>query len=829
MYGVSATAILWLAASNGAFAAPTDTTQEVIVTGTRTSGLKAADSAAPIQVLSDAALKRVGQPDLIQALAQNVPSFTAQAFGGDTANLTLSAKLRGVSPNDALVLINGKRRHGTANLAVLGGPYQGGASADLNFIPVDAIDHVEVLTDGAAAQYGTDAIAGVVNIILKKQNHGGNLQVSGGQYMDQGGDTGDITGNIGLAPLGDKSWLNLTFDSRFHGHSNRGNPDPRAYNHPINASNCGLAYQYTVSGTLYCNNVGTGGQYYNANSFPGVPNVNLISGDAMYHLNVGSYDAGYDLSNGATLYSFGTYGHKNGQAFENWRTPATAPTVYPTGFNPKEELLEDDYAATVGIKGQFFGWAADLSTTYGSDNDTFHTEGSINPTFFNNTGVLQTYFYDGQLKATQWTSNLDFTKDFAVGLATPLTLAVGGETRHDTYEIDSGWLSSYALGGAQSYPGFSNIVAGKHSRDNYGIYADAAVSPVDALKLDAAVRFEHFTDFGDTTVGKLTGRYDFNPQWAVRGTIATGFRAPTLAEEYYASVNVGPTTAFGQFPPNSAGAKALGIDGLKPEKSDNYSLGLVFHPMPKVTGTIDAFYIKINDRILGSGQIYATSHVPTQAVSAAAAAALAGSGYTFPPSVVDTGLNIFTNGADTRTQGVEWVLTYSESYGEWGKVDWSLNGTYTDNKITHLAASLASIAPQVLFDRTAVSIVENSAPKYKVILGALWSKGPWSVNVRETFFGKSSEDSQNYNGVYQTITVDAAAITDIELSYAVRKDLKLTFGANNAFNTYPTKIPASYVNTYVLGNSNGAVGQYPTFSPFGINGGYYYGKVTVTF
>jgi iron complex outermembrane receptor protein len=806
----------------GAAQAAETATTEVIVTGTRQTGLKAVDSAAPIQVLDANALKRVGQPDLIQALAQNVPSFTAQAFGGDTANLTLSAKLRGVSPNDALVLINGKRRHGTANLAVLGGPYQGGASADLNYIPVDSIDHVEVLTDGAAAQYGTDAIAGVVNIILKKANHGGNLSISGGSYIDGGGDTGDITGNLGLAPLGENSWLNLTFDSRFHGHSNRGYADPRVYNHPgANGIACGQA-----GAAASCNNTTT---YANALAFPGYPNVNLIHGDAMYHLNVVSFDTGYDFANGTEVYSFGSFGHKNGQAFENYRLPTIAPIYYPKGFQPKEELLEDDIAFTVGVKGKVAGWLADLSTTYGKDDGTFHTENTINTNYVNSGGVFQSYIYDGQLKASQWTSNLDFSREFAVGMATPLTVAIGGETRHDVYEIDQGWLASYTLGGGQSYPGFSPAAAGKHSRDNYGIYADFAVSPVAALKIDGAVRFEHFTDFGDTTVGKITARYDFNPVFAVRGTVSTGFRAPTLAEEYYASVNVGPTTAFVQFPPNSAGAKSLGLNGLKPEKSDNYSLGFVFHPTSKITGTVDAFYIKINDRILGSGTIYATSHVPTQATSPAAAAALLASGYTFPPGVVDTGLNIFTNGADTRTQGLEWVLTYSETYGAWGKVDWSLNGAYTDNKVTKVNNTLASIAPQVLFDKTALSIVESAAPKYKVILGALWSKGPWSVNVRETFFGKASETVQDYNGVYQNEPISAAALTDIEVNYAVRKDLKLTLGANNAFNQYPTQIPASIVNTYIAGNSNGGVPQYPTFSSFGINGGYYYGKITLTF
>ena len=201
----------------------------VIVTGTRSSGIKVENSASPIQVLDAASLQRTGQPDLIQALAQNLPSFTAQAFGGDTANLTLSARLRGLSPNNTLVLINGKRRHGTSNLAVLGGPYQGGAAADLNYIPVSAIDHIEVLQDGAAAQYGSDAIAGVVNIILKSNNHGGTATATGGGYVDGGGRTADASANIGLEPFAD-AYLSLTAESKYHGYSDRGGLDPRVVN-----------------------------------------------------------------------------------------------------------------------------------------------------------------------------------------------------------------------------------------------------------------------------------------------------------------------------------------------------------------------------------------------------------------------------------------------------------------------------------------------------------------------------------------------------------------------------------------------------------------------
>ena len=807
---VGVSALVLAGYAGGAWAQATDDTQEIIVTGTRTTGLKAVDSAAPVQVLDAGALKRVGQTDLIQALAQNVPSFTAQALGGDAANLTLSAALRGLSPNDTLVLVDGKRRHGTASLAVLGGEYQGGAAADLSFIPVGAIDHVEVLTDGAAAQYGSDAIAGVVNIILKKNNSGGNITTTGGAYYDQGGETGDISANIGLAPLGSNSYLNLTAESKFHQHSDRGNPDPRVYNHD------GI------------NNVGTGGANAAALNFPGEPNLNHISGDAMYHLNIMSWDAGYDFENGWSLYSFGTLGHKNGQAYENYRIPSKAPSIYPDGFNPKEELLENDYAATVGAKGKLFGFNLDLSTTYGKDDDKFHTEGSANDTQAA-AGSRQTDFYDGAFVATQWTSNLDVTRDFDVHLASPLSVAVGVEQRRDTYVLDAGEPNSYLVGGAQSFPGLAPLNAGSYSRDNTGVYLDLALSPIQNLKLDAAGRYEHFSDFGSTEVGKFTARYDFTSWVALRGTISSGFRAPTLAEEYYTNVNVGPTSAFGQFGPDSANAKALGISGLKPEQSDNYSIGVVLHPMPKMTATIDAYDISLRNRIVGSGDIYGMGN-PTGVNSAAVQAALLGFvGAATIAGDTQTGIDIFANGVDTKTQGVDFVVTYSENYGPWGKVDWSLSGDMNTTSITKVNPSPALLAPQALYNAESLSTLKDNAPKYRLIAGAFWTYGKFTVNARETFYGRSSGLGVGDDGVTYNNVIHPTGITDLEVSYMLKSDIKLTAGANNLFNQYPDKLNAQEVASYREANDNAAVSKYPGFSPFGINGGYYYGKITFTF
>src|ERR1700678_1158356 len=278
-----------LATATDTTTAPSSDLQEVVVTGTRQSGLAAVDSPAPMQIVSSEALRSSGAPDLMSAMAQLVPSLQMEAFGFDEGGQTLLARLRGLSPNQVLVLVNGKRRHTTANLAVdSGSPFQGAAGVDLNFIPLDAIDHVEVLTEGAAAQYGSDAIAGVVNIILKKNNSGGSLSGTYGQYgNDGGGKTEDVSGNVGLEPGAD-SYFNITGDFRDHGHSNSGAIDPRL---------------------LPANLAAEGYPDTNAANVPGYPNLNRIFGDAAVQQKILSLNAGWDFNGGTELYFVATYGH----------------------------------------------------------------------------------------------------------------------------------------------------------------------------------------------------------------------------------------------------------------------------------------------------------------------------------------------------------------------------------------------------------------------------------------------------------------------------------------------------------------------------------------
>ena len=797
--------------------------EALIVTGTRTTGLRVEDSASPIQVLDAATISATGQPDLMQALGQTLPSLQVEAFGADTAALTLAARLRGLSANDTLVLINGKRRHGTANLTVdTGSPFIGSAAPDFSLIPAGAIQRIEVLTDGAAAQYGTDAIAGVVNIILKRDDHGGTVSAEGGQYQDEGGRTGDVSGNFGFKPF-DGAFANLTLESRYHGYSNRGAIDPRLLD------------------------TGNIASYPTILAFPDYPHQNRIQGDASQRTQLASLNVGADFANDISVYGNATYGHKVGLSFENYRLPTSSkvPEVYPYGFNPSEGITEDDFALSGGVKGILAGWNWDVSSTYGKDVDKVGTYNTANPDLF---ASLQTQFgtaaavanmphnyQDGEFHSEQLTNTLDVNRDFAIGWATPLNVAVGLEKRSDKFEIVAGDAASRFGAGPSSFPGFTLTDAGSHSRRNEAIYLDLAGNPIKPWTIDAAVRSEHYTDVGSTTVGKLTSRYDFTPSVAVRGTISSGFRAPTLNEEFYSATNVGPTTAFVQLPPNSAGAGIVGINGLKPEKSDNLSFGLILKPTEQSSVSLDIYQITIRDRIVGSGNIFGQNGF-TGAGSAAVNAAIAANGNVLDQAVLNspngqTGINIFSNAANTRTRGAEFVSSLASNYGENGRVDWAVSAAWNTTSVTNVNQAPAQIAPQKLLDLTALSQLETATPRLRVNFSADWHIGPWTVDVKETYYGESSDFEQGDDaaGTYFKNTLKAQFITSGSISNQLTKSVSVTIGATNLFNQYPTKKNASLLATQQAAGDNAAVAQYVNFSPYGFNGGFYYARATYSF
>jgi iron complex outermembrane recepter protein len=857
------------AAAAPAAAGGNEALQEIVVTGTRTLGLEAAESPAPLQVLSANSLQTAAAtPDLMNTLAQIVPSFQEQAFGFDMAGQTIMANLYGLSPNDVLVLVDGKRRHTTANLAVdTGSEYTGAASADLNFIPVDAIDHVEVLTEGAAAQYGSDAVAGVINIILKKNTSGGLISGTTGGYFDGGfggnGATGDASVNWGFAPI-DGAYLNITAETHNHAHSDHTAIDERVIN-PANLAT------YPDS---------------NETQVQGYPYLNHIIGDGEYHMKLVSVNSGYDFTSDSELYLFGTWGSKEANSYENYRPPAKicypvvpntpanviAGTVgecepdsiypFPFGFNPQEEIDETDYQVTGGFKTVIAGWRFDLASAYGVDHVPQYTINTaadeIGFTFQTTSAppTLQNY-YDGLLQATQWTNTLDIARDFDVGLASPLNVAFGGEYRRDTYTLGVGVPASYLDGGAQSFPGLTPPDAGIHSRENYAEYVDLAFKPIDPVRLDIAGRHERYTDFGNTNVGKFTGRWDISPQFAVRGTVQNGFRAPTLAEEYYTSTNVAPTTAFVQLAPNSPGGRLLGLgNGLQPEKSINYSVGFVYRPIPRIVMTLDAYEVIVHNRITNSGSVLGTAFGTV--VAPEVVAAIEANGNELDPQVVDTGLtgiNVFTNGMNTLTRGLDLNFNFP-TRNPFGNLTYSIGANYNAASYTYVRPPPPSLAGQALFDLTALSSVTNIQPEFKINLGVDYSFGPFEANLVEILYGRQqqwqNDDADNGSGgpitncasgvpsnpvcqgvyeYYVNNTPDVTAITNLTLSWTVREHLTISVGAQNLFNKFPPGLnptELAHEDNFFYGDSAGTDGQM-LFVPYGINGGYYFAKAVLRY
>jgi len=816
---------------------------EVIVTGTRQVGVKAEDSAAPIQVVGSKALTLTGNTELAQSLATSVPSLNFQTTGVDSAAVNVQAALRGVSPNDTLVLVDGKRRHGTANLAVDGGsPYSGSATTDLSFIPIGAIDHVEVLTDGAAAQYGTDAIAGVINIITKKGTSG-TLDLTGGEYYNGNGtggqgETGSISINKGFA-IGTKGYVNATFENRYHNYSVTGIGDSRVNN-----------YDGTVRAGLTFPNS-------NVTQAAGFPHENKLNGDPQFNIYNGFISAGYQIAPEIELYATGSYGYREAQHFENYRLPSKVSGValngvtvfpFPKGFDPREKFDETDYSVTGGARGGLGGWHYDISATYGGNNEKVYVVDSANAQLF---PVLQaasaapvipqTTFYNGEYKATEFTGNVDINRDFSVGMASPLSVAFGGEYRRDTYGIGQGEPSSYYGAGAQSFSGYLPQDQGDFSRSNYAGYVDVALDPIKNLHVDLAGRYEHYSDFGSTEVGKATVRYDFTPQIAVRATVSNGFRAPTLAEEHYSGTNVAPQYADVQLPPNSAAAQLAGFQPLKPEQSDNYSVGFVFHPIDKLQITVDAYDLEIRDRILVSGFIYGTNTFPTGPkpvlISQGVLNAITARGVTLDSGLSYTGISIFANAANTRTDGIEVTANYASDFGDYGHVDWTLGANYNKTQITNskpLPVAVQAVIPTAVtggapfvqksfFTPYSASALTTATPREKVIVQAYYTFQKFSANLRETVYGPTRQFSQDSSTLFSMPTT---GITDLDVGYRLLSWVKLDVGANNLFNKKPP-IPGASTGAPIGG---GRVFQNPyLFSPYGINGGYYYGRVVVSF
>lgn len=747
--------------------------EQLIVTGTRDPHQTASRSLSPIAVFSSKQMQQTGQVDLREAMMLLAPSITRPAVSNGNANLTDGIEMRGLTPNQTLVLVNGKRRHTTSILNDVAGTQQGSVPVDLDMIPISAIDHIEVLQDGAAAQYGSDAIAGVVNIILKHSPKEVMIQsINGGHYAGDGFTTGEAV-NWGTN-LGDHGFFDLSAEAKYQGHTDRGGIDNR-----------------------------TGVQ------------DNHILGDPSQNRETISYNMGYNIDDHVQFYSFASYGHAYGQTYQNYRLPSILPQVYPNGFSPKMTLDQNDYSFTAGFKGKHFGWDWDVSTTYGGNTSNSGLIDSGNPDLYNATGQTPTDFVLARFNDSEWVTDANIRRAFNVPvLAAPLNFTLGAQYRYDTYQVMAGDAASYYGGGSQASVGLSPASASRNFRDVTAGYVDVSTELLKGWHIDLAGRVEHYTDVGNTETGKAAMRYDFSRKVGIRGTISNGFRAPSLAEEHFSSLSVSPDTASGILPVNSLAARELGSRPLTPEKSTNYSAGIVLNPIDRLHIAIDAYQINLKNRITLGG-VYSGQ---------TAEDALNAGGFGLPSGLDPNGIDAqyFANTSNTRTRGMDITANYLTHFGKYGDVTWDLSINLNKTVFTKIGTDQNGNS---LLNALYRGYMTTYTPRDKEILGFTWTKKKWSVSVHEIRYG-SVESQQQYvtgpnafsNMIFLPFKNAAKEQTNLLVAYQMTPALRLSLGANNIFNAKQSIVP---YNTAYLG-----VQRYNMdVQQIGFDGGYYYFQV----
>ncbi len=902
-------------------AAPGDA---IIVTGTRRTDRTVADSPVPVDVISGDALASTGLTETNKILNQLVPSFNfPQPSIADGSDVIRPASLRGLAPDQTLVLVNGKRRHVSALLNVNGTVGRGSAAVDLNLVPALAIERIEVLRDGASSQYGSDAIAGVINVKIKSASSGGRASISYGKYvttLDGGANyTGLQTDSTGQ-PI-----LNPT-DTRYFLANSDGERKARDGEYKTAAVNIGVPI-----GQGFIN---VTGEYRDRDATnrsivdlrpnyvrPAVgfdpreltfDRLSFRFGDAKtvdYNIFV---NAGLPIGD-FELYAFGNYGHRDGlsaanyrqasnAANRNWSTlaPGAAPTnanfvaLRPDGFLPLIDSTLDDYSAFVGIKGELGSWNTDLSVGYGHNKFDYQVKDSLNASFGT---ASQSEFDAGGLQYGQLTANLDVAREFDLGLASPISFAVGAEYRDENFKIRPGDVQSYAAGPlfqapvvttsadcatrggvflgaastppnlctfpgrqapdrAQGFPGFPLSARTDRSRNSYAGYAELDGDIFEGFTATLAGRYEHFSDFGSTVNGKLALRYQPVEGLAIRGSVSNGFRAPSLHQQFFTTTSTnfvaGVPLEIATVAVDSPVALALGAKPLKAEKSLNFSGGITLSPTSNFNVTIDYYNIKIDDRIVLTENLTATRG--PDGTPLAANATINGVSFSGNPTgaaiagILNTSgfqgigaARFFVNGLDTTTQGVDIVATYrwnDSPLGNWNfTAAFNLNDTKINKRLNTLGTQ-AQIPGLILFGRVEGIRFTDGQPRDKLVLSADGKIGDLGVTFRTTRYGtvispQVATPLVNASSLVllgpDDITLTPKWITDLELRYTLAEQFEFAIGANNLLDVYPDRSPQGIRPTGGSYPANQQYLPYSGFSPFGFNGRFVYGRVSVKF
>ncbi|MTW13513.1 TonB-dependent receptor [Pseudoduganella eburnea] len=803
--------------TNAAWAqeAPAGETATVVVTGTRVSNRTVLDTTAPVDVISADTIKNSGVPEITQALSVALPSLNFPRPGlADGTDTIRPATLRGLAPDQTLVLVNSKRRHSSSLVNLNGTIGRGSAAVDMNTIPSGIVKSIEVLRDGASAQYGSDAIAGVINVRLRSDRTGGEATVSYGRRdteysfnpvpgpagatwntaVDSRKRTDGNTLTLSLwkgMELGADGFLTLALERKRQDHTERGGWDTRQ--------------QYPLVNGAFDPREATFNRF---DAWYGEPEMTQ---------NTFFANAGYNLAGGVKLYGWTSYQDRDARSGGFFRRPLQDQNVlaiYPDGFLPIIAPSVSDFSGAFGATWTAGDWDLDASVSYGENRMDYSIQNTLNRSLG---AASKTVFDAGGFMYDQLTFNLSGVKQYEVGLASPLNVAVGAEARREGYSLHAGEPDSWRNGGvllpsgaptasgAQVFPGFRPSDESDTSRKAYSVYADLEANLSQNFLGSVAVRGEHYSDFGNNWSGKLAGRYNFTPNFALRGSVQNGFRAPSPQQQNFTSTATnfinGVPFDITTFKPSDPAAIALGAKPLDAEKSTNFSLGAVAKA-GKASFTVDGFQIKIRDRIVLSENL-------TQANVRNYLSSLGFIGV--------GGGRFFINGVNTTTRGVDAVASYPWNTPTLGRFDFTLAGNYTKTEVTKVpvTAQLAALNPAPpLFDRINVLTFEHGTPKTKFTASLNHTLGAWSGTLRATRYGKVLQPGTTAaNDHWMT----PKTLVDIEGRYKITQRLTAALGAENLFDQYPDPFPAALNST---GNA-----PFSNYSPFGRSGRFVYARL----
>ncbi len=856
---------------------PTSKSDIIIITGTRTEGRSVADSPVPVDVLTAEAIEDISFTDTNDIIKTLVPSYTiARQPISDGATFIRPAALRGLSSDKTLVLVNSKRRHRAALVSIGGSGTQG---PDIATIPASALKSVEILRDGAAAQYGSDAIAGVMNFILKDAPSGGEIQFQAGSYYEDDGEDMLVAANIGL-PLGEDGFINISVEGTTTQPTNRGS-EWRIYRGQVNGVNWAQGgfdvEAFKTANPQYDYLFGSGEDFDSANiQIWGQPESEAVR---MF------VNAGYNIG-GMELYGFANYSNSQSDGDFNYRAPTAAInsafirtqdgtpfrylTNYPAGRTPRFGGNVVDYSFTGGVKGEFAeNFTYDFSGRYGKDTIYYTLWNTVNPSLGN---VSPTSFHPGDLISDELAFNADFVYSVPVDFFSgPLDIGFGAEYRDEGYEIVPGEESSWIAGpyatqdpwnfcsnettvalrtptaagllvpglncasaadpvytqlavGSDGFPGNNPAYSGSLNRDSQAAYVDFATDVTDSLFAQLAMRFENYSDFGETFDYKFAGRYKVTDEINLRASVGTGFRAPTPGQ--LSTINVstrfpaGEPVAVGLFPATNPVSQFLGAVELKPETSTNYSMGAT-GSFGDFDVTLDFYQIDLEDQFYATATINVTPAIRTALLAAGV-----------PGADTIGGVNFFQNAFDSKTEGVDLVVSYDADWGEFGETRFTTSLNY--NKFSIEQVNIAN-----LFFEEDVFDFENAAPELRGVVSATHTLGDFTLMGRANYTGDYTVSNCLTGNASDGFTclanptsaypqglakqdIPAEVLFDLELGWQATDALNISVGARNVLDTYP-KIG----NPYLQETTNGRI--YRSDSVVDWQGGFYYVRAKHTF